>query len=144
MKVQIVNSNLIRPLRHLVLRPNKPFSSTTYLKDNEKNTVHFAYIDKKRVLSCATFYPESHNLIKSKKSFRLRGMATHPDFRRIGCGKIIMIRSIDYLKSVKCEVIWCNARILAIDFYKSLGFEIQGNSFNIKDIGKHYFMSKNI
>ena len=144
MKVQLVNSDIIRPLRHLVLRPNKPFSSTIYLKDNEKKTIHFACIDEGKVLSCATFYPENQNLIKSENAFRLRGMATHPNFRRKGYGKIILTKSIDYLKSIHCDLIWCNARIVSIDFYKSLGFQIEGNIFNIKDIGEHYVMSKEI
>ena len=55
-----------------------------------------------------------------------------------------MKESFTLLKLKKCDIIWCNARIIALDFYKSLGFKINGKEFNIKDIGPHFKMWKSL
>ena len=48
------------------------------------------------------------------------------------------------LKHKNCDIIWCNARLIALDFYKSLGFKINGKECNIKDIGSHFLMWKSL
>ena len=40
-------------------------------------------------------------------------------------------------------MVWCNARLVAIDFlYRSIGFKIVGEIFDIEGIGPHYYMYK--
>ncbi len=60
----------------------------------------------------------------------------------------IKIQKILHLKLIKiqkkCDVLWCNARLVALEFYTVLGFKIIGPEFNIKDIGPHYKMYKTI
>lgn len=66
------------------------------------------------------------------------------DFIRNSYASKLMNESIKLLQDKKCDVIWCNARLIAIDFYKSLGFLTIGPEFNIKDIGPHYKMYKKL
>ena len=47
-------------------------------------------------------------------------MATHPKERRKGFGKEVMLEAFKILHSKGCGLLWCNARIIALDFYKSL------------------------
>ena len=51
MKVEEVNSEKIRELRHSVLRKGKPFSSTKYKKDNDKKTLHLSLIEKEKIIT---------------------------------------------------------------------------------------------
>ena len=51
---------------------------------------------------------------------------------------------IKCVESCGVDVLWCNARMVAIRFYKSLGFKIIGDIFNIEGIGPHYYMYKEI
>jgi ribosomal protein S18 acetylase RimI-like enzyme len=95
-------------------------------------------------VSIGTFYPQNDIELKSKNGFRLRGMATHPDFRRNSYASKLMLESFRLLQNKKCDIIWCNARLIAIDFYRLLGFTTIGNEFNIKDIGPHYKMFKKL
>ena len=44
----------------------------------------------------------------------------------------------------ECDLLWCNARLVAVNFYKSLGFKINGELFDIVGIGPHYYMYKEI
>ena len=140
--VKKTNPESIRPLRHLVLRPGKPFSSTKYKKDVEKNTIHIVCEHKKKIITCATFYPEKTEKNFSKNPYRLRGMATHPKYRRRGGAKKVMNYSFLLLKKKKCDFLWCKARLVAVEFYESIGFKKEGEIFNIEGIGPHYYMYK--
>ena len=48
------------------------------------------------------------------------------------------------LKKRDCDMVWCNARLVAVNFYKSVGFKITGELFGIEGIGPHYYMYKEI
>ena len=144
MEIKVVDSENIRPLRHTVLRKGHPFSATSYLKDKDKKTIHLVCIEEKKIVACATFYPEKTKQVESKKGYRLRGMATDPKHRRKGHGKNLKNHSFQLLQKKECDVLWCNARIVAVDFYKSLGFKTKGEVFNIEGIGPHYYMYKKL
>ena len=87
---------------------------------------------------------KSADKIKSEKAYRLRGMATDSEFQRKGYAKKLMIESLRELKGKGCDLLWCNARLVAIEFYQSLGFKTLGNIFDVEDIGPHYYMHKEI
>ena len=144
MKIKQVDAKLIRPLRHMVLRTGKPFSTTAYKKDYHENTFHLIYVKLNNIIVCTTFYPEDTTQVESNIAYRLRGMATHPKERRKGFGKEVMLEAFKILHSKGCDLLWCNARIIALDFYKSLGFKTKGEIFNIGDIGAHYYMYRRI
>ena len=144
MKLKNISSEEIRTLRHKVLRQGKPFSTTTYQRDNCIKTFHLAFMKYNVPISCATFYPENTSLISSKRAYRLRGMATIKEHRKKGYGKKIMSKAIEEIKKRKGNFLWCNARLVAVEFYKKLGFSSKGEQFNISDIGPHYFMYKKL
>ena len=146
LKVNIrkVDAEIIRPLRHSELRKGQDFSTTSYLKDYELDTFHMAYISNEKIVTCATFYPEKSTKIKSENAYRLRGMATDSNFQRKGYASDLMEESFKKLKNRDCDMVWCNARLVAVDFYKSVGFKIAGELFNIEGIGPHYYMYKEI
>lgn len=144
--IEIINidAEKIRPLRHSELRKGKDFCLTSYLKDHEKETFHMACIVEDKVVSCATFYPETSKNVQSDNAYRLRGMATDSNFQRKGYASELMNKSFVQLKKKACDMLWCNARLVAVDFYKSVGFKIAGELFNIEGIGPHYYMYKEI
>lgn len=144
MKLKNISSEEIRTLRHKVLRQGKPFSTTIYQRDNCIETFHLAFMKDNVPISCATFYPENTSLISSKRAYRLRGMATIKEHRKKGYGKKIMSKAIEEIKKRKGDFLWCNARLVAVEFYKKLGFSSKGEQFNISDIGPHYFMYKKL
>ena len=115
-----------------------------YLKDYEESTFHMACIVADKTVTCATFYPEKSSKIKSDNAYRLRGMATDSNFQRKGYARDLMNESFKELKKRDCDMVWCNARLGAVDFYKSVGFNITGEIFDIAEIGPHYYMYKEI
>ena len=146
LKVNItkVDAGKIRPLRHSELRKGQDFSTTSLLKDYEEGTFHMACIVDENIVTCATFYPEKFIKIKSDNTYRLRGMATDSNFQRKGYATDLMRESFKELKNRGCDMVWCNARLGAVDFYKSVGFTIIGELFDIEAIGPHYYMYKEI
>ena len=144
LKINKVNAEEIRSLRHSELRKGKDFSTTSYLRDNEESTFHLAAILDRKIVTCATFYPEKSKKLNAIKSYRLRGMATASSFRRKGYARELIIAAFLELKAKGADFVWCNARIVALDFYKSMGFKIKGDQFDIETIGPHYYMYKEI
>jgi len=144
MDIKVVAAKDIRPLRNLVLRPNLPIETTYYDLDNDIETFHLASIMDNTIISIGTFYPENDIELQTKNGYRLRGMATHPKFRRKSAATKLMKESFVLLKEKKCDILWCNARLVAVEFYKSLGFKITGKIFDIPSIGPHYKMYKSV
>ena len=146
LKIEInkVDVESIRPLRHSELRKGQDFSTTSYLKDYEEGTFHMACIVDEGIVSCATFYAQTSMKVKSDNAYRLRGMATDSNFQRQGFARNLIIESFKELKKRDCDMLWCNARLVAVNFYKSVGFKIIGELFDIEAIGPHYYMYKEI
>ena len=142
--IKLVEAEDIRPLRHKMLRQGKKFSTTSYNRDNEEHTFHLAAFLEEEIVSCGTFYPEKTDRIYSKNSYRLRGMATDTKYSRNGFGMEIMSKAFIILKNNNCDLLWCNARLVALSFYHAVGMKEIGNLFDISDIGSHYFMYKKI
>ena len=144
LEINKVDAEKIRSLRHSELRKGQDFSTTSLLKDYEEGTFHMACIVDENIVTCATFYPEKFIKIKSDNAYRLRGMATDSNFQRKGYATDLMGESFKELKNRDCDMVWCNARLVAVDFYKSVGFNIIGEIFDIEAIGPHYYMYKEI
>ena len=101
MDVKKVAAKDIRPLRNLVLRPNLPIETTYYDLDDDIDTFHLASIMDNTIISIGTFYPENDIELQTKKGYRLRGMATHPKFRRKSAATKLMEESFVLLKEKK-------------------------------------------
>jgi len=143
-EIKQVDADMIRPLRHAELRKGQDFSTTSYLRDNEESTFHMASILDSKIVTCATFYPQKSKKLNAIKPYRLRGMATDSNFQRKGYAQQLMRVAFLELKLKGADFLWCNARLVALDFYQSIGFNIKGDLFDIEDIGPHYYMYKEI
>ncbi|ACV26830.1 GNAT family N-acetyltransferase [Kangiella koreensis] len=145
--IKSVPQATIIPLRHSVLRAGQPIESCYYEEDNREECFHLAALIDKQLVSIASFYLESHpNLDTAPKSgsdsaWRLRGMATDPEFQGKGYGAELLREGLRICREKGAQVLWCNARTTAAPFYSKLNFDIKGEEFVIEGIGPHYFMS---
>ncbi len=143
-KVEILSQEQVIPLRHAVLRKNQPVESCYYLDDEMQGCFHLGVTRDESVNSIASFYPQSHKDLVCNQPYRLRGMATNPAYQGQGLGKKLLLESFEILKSKNADVLWCNARITALPFYKKLNFQVVGTEFEIEGIGPHYLMMRRI
>lgn len=144
--IELVSADVIKPLRIKVLRPDRPKHESDYPDDYSTGSFHFAAIKNKKILCIASFLkeePPSKYFTPQKKyhSYRLRGMATEPEYQGSGVGSLLMNEALKYLSKSKVELIWCNARSKAVPFYQRLGFKIYSEVFEMEGIGPHHVMA---
>lgn len=109
--------------------------------DTDELTFHLgAFVDKKLV-SVASFYFERNEKFPDTYQYRLRGMATLPEYQGQGLSNALLRTAFPVIKQNQCTLLWCNAREKAMGFYTKVGFVAHGDSFSIPNIGKHVLMS---
>lgn len=140
--VKEIKSIETRPLRQSVLRTNWTLEQLFYEGDDDIDTYHAGAFDKEKIIGIASVYRKAKKGENNNNSWQLRGMAVDPEYRGKGIGKLTLENCINYIKSKNGKILWCNARLVAVDFYKSFGFAIKSDLFEIDDIGPHYIMDK--
>ena len=140
--VKQVSYQSVLPLRAKVLRAGKTAEECLLPKDKMNTTYHFAAFEQSRIIGVATVQQENHPYLKANAPYRLRGMAADVDFRKRGVGRAIMVQVESFLKNHNVDLLWFNARINAFPFYQSMGFEFDGELFELPDIGPHKVMYK--
>lgn len=144
MRVRFIRTEETYPLRLLVLRPGGVLEDTHFANDRLEGAFHLGVFAESRIIGVGSFYPEKHDALKGWKQYRLRGMATHPDHQSKGVGAKLIRFALEHLLAQKADLLWCNARIKAVPFYERLGFQIEGDAFEIAGIGTHYMMRRKV
>lgn len=146
--IKRITAGETRPLRHLVLRPDEAAEKLIYPGDDAPETAHFGAILDDEVVGIATIYrepmPDDEAIERASKSWRLRGMATAENVRRTGLGGKILTRCIEHVRANGDVFLWCNARFVAVEFYRAYGFQTRGEPFDIPPIGMHYVMWREV
>jgi predicted GNAT family N-acyltransferase len=125
------------PIRNQVLRSgNLPLEACRFSTDDLPGAFHLGYFDDKRLVSIASFHPQSLKGYAGM-GYQLRGMATLASCRGSSLGKQLLVFAINYLKTLEVDYLWCNARKAALRFYQSIDFEVVSDEFIIDDIGVH-------
>ena len=131
-------------VRHPVLRQGKPIESCEFDGDNLETTFHLGIFNKDTLVGISSFLLSKHPLLTEELQYQLRGMAVLNEYQNLGLGKLILNHGENLLKKQNIQIVWCNAREKAVNFYKKNGYKIIGLPFDIKDIGKHFIMYKSL
>ena len=142
MKIKEITAEQTYELRKIELRKNMSLSSQ-FRGDLDEDTFHLGLFINNELVSIVSFMRSDYKEF-TEKQFQLRGMATKENYQGKGFGKMLMTKSEELLKEKEVIIIWCNARIVALDFYKKQGFKIIGKEFDIPQIGGHFVMYKKL
>ena len=134
--IKFIDTTQTLLLRSEVLRDNRPFEECYFDGDDDGGTFHLGDFRMQQLICIASFHKRAHSGF-SGTGYHLRGMATHPDFRNMGAGNQLLNFGIVYLRGLKANYIWCNARKVAYRFYLNIGFEFISEEFIIEEIGPH-------
>lgn len=137
--IRFLQAEEVLPLRSLVLRNGKPEIDCVFPGDNDPDSFHLGYEKNGEIICVASFYFKGKEEF-SGRAYKLRGMATHPDWQGKGIGNQLLNFAIVYLRGQNANYIWCNARQKAYRFYQSLGFEFISEEFEFPEIGPHKAM----
>jgi GNAT superfamily N-acetyltransferase len=144
MRVRTIHPVDTHPLRRLVLRNNDPLAEVVWPGDDHPEGFHLGAFIGTRCIGIASFRPEANPLLQGQRHYRLRGMATHPDHQGTGVGTGILHSAIGLLREHKADLLWCNAREVALPFYGHNGFETEGGPFLVPGIGVHHLMYRKL
>ncbi len=140
-----VPAQKVYPLRLLVLRPGGVLADCIFEGDEDPETSHIAASDEiGDIRAVGSYYEKGHPAIQAKRPIQLRGMASHPEVRGMGFGAEVIAFGVIYYSASGADVIWCNAREVAVPFYEKHGFQKIGEPFEIGKIGMHWVMFKRI
>jgi len=136
------------PLRQEVLRPGRPVRDCVYPGEDDPRTAHVAALRRSRapeadllVLAVGVVLPEPPSWDPTADDgWRIRGMATAPQVRGQGLGRMVLDQLIDRVAHEGGGLLWCNARTPALTFYERAEFQPRGDVFDIPEIGPHRVM----
>jgi len=144
MRIAFIKARDTWPLRHAVLRPHMTLEDCDYPNDRNPDSFHLGVFHRDELICIGSFYAERAEGLKGWRQYRLRGMATHAEHRGKGAGGHLVRFAMDHLAHLKADLLWCNARREAMDFYGRLGFDVQGDAFDIPGIGEHFQMHRRV
>ena len=134
-------------LRHAVLRQGLPRSEAIFPGDDAPTSLHYGvFHGNGQILCCATLHASQW---ESEPAWQLRGMATAPEARRQGLGRRLLARMEQDLRSAAARtgsplLLWCNARVPAVQFYQGLRWRVVSDQFDIPTAGPHVRMVKRL
>ncbi len=130
------------PIRKAVLRDGMTLSHEM-LGDHDEDTLHLGLFESDSLVCIASFMQASNDLFEGRQ-FQLRGMASANAAQGKGFGKLLLEDAELRLKNRGVVTLWCNARTVAIDFYKKLAYQTLGTIFQVPQVGPHYLMFKKL
>ena len=142
--IRPIDAEDTRALRHAVLRPGQPFEATRYEEDAAPETAHFGCFRAGKLVGVASVYREPSPKAEDAQGWRLRGMATDPEVRGLGCGRALLNAVAGHAAGQGGDLLWCNARSTAAGFYLGAGFRQIGTDYDVPGLGPHYFMQKRL
>ena len=138
-----IETRLISPeetwgVRAAVLWPEKLVGPDCRLpSDSVPGTFHVGAFSEGDLLSVGSFSIQPHPMMDADLAYRLRAMGTAKSGRGMGAGTAVIERAVSELQRRKADVLWCDARHVALGFYARLGFEISGPSYAVPKRGLH-------
>ncbi|MEW6236290.1 MAG: GNAT family N-acetyltransferase [Candidatus Omnitrophota bacterium] len=110
--------------------------------DRDETTRHFGAFIGTKPIGCLSFMRKEW---EGTPAWQLRGMATAPDYRGSGVGKILLqLAEEAVMEESGIRLLWCNARAAAAGFYEKQGWKIVSDEFLIPGVGPHYKMLKDL
>lgn len=135
---RFISSTETYPLRLNVLWPHlSKLDECSLPIDDLDTTFHTGVEHENKVVTTATFLKENNNNFPTKNQYRLRAMASLPEVSGMGFGKDAVEFAIDELKNRGVELLWCDARKIALGFYEKIGFTVVGDYYEVRNIGPH-------
>ncbi|MGB0897414.1 MAG: GNAT family N-acetyltransferase [Flavobacteriaceae bacterium] len=131
-------------IRHQVLRQGKPIETCQFEGDDLKTTIHLGLYYYNKLIGVASYMKVPSPLFQPSEHYQLRGMAILQQFQGKKFGNVLLEYGEKSLRAKNCDLIWCNARASAQNFYTNYDFKTTGEAFDIPEIGTHFVMYKYI
>lgn len=142
--IEMVSAERTYAIRHSVLRAGYPAETARFKGDFEPYTFHLGCYAGGALLGVASYMRLASPHFFAANQYQLRGMAVLPQARGRGLGKLLLTAAYPRITAAGCRLLWCNARVSALEFYSKQGFGTIGAQFDTPLAGPHYVMYKNL
>lgn len=119
----------VRQLRELVLRPGMTSGGSVYPGDDAPSTLHIGAFLTDKLVAVATTCQEPPPGMSIPLAWRVRGMATLPEYRGHGLAGQLLARCLTHIHDNKGTLAWCSSRVATVSFYQRRGFVPVGEPF---------------
>jgi ribosomal protein S18 acetylase RimI-like enzyme len=140
MTIRCISVTNARGLRDRVLRTGMPAGRSIYPGDAAPDTLHLGAFVNGQMAAVATVCHQSMPGTSMAGQWRLRGMATLEEFRGNGLGRRLAERCAAHAADCRGSLLWCSARMAAVPFYRSLGFEERGEKFHLPQYSSEVYI----
>ena len=139
--VREISANQTRSLRHRVLWPHIEQEEDCVIDiDHREDAIHLGTFDGDKLISVGSLFAMNSPRLRHAMQYRLRAMATEPDYRGRDAGRVLIEHAVQLLRKTNIDVLWCDARLHATGFYERLGFSRFEDVYEVRNIGPHQFM----
>jgi len=139
-RIAEIKAEATYPIRKSVLREGMTLSHEM-AGDLDDSTLHLGLFDEDELVCVGSFMKASKADFKGVQ-YQLRGMASAKGCQGKGYGKKLLEAAEQLLKEKDVNLIWCNARVKALEFYRKLGYRSIGDVFEVDQVGPHFVMFK--
>jgi GNAT superfamily N-acetyltransferase len=131
--VRPISMEQTRALRQSVLRPHETLAQ---LAEHESPAaLALGAFGVEELVSVGFVAPDGE-----PGGWRIRGMATAPQWRGQGAGTAILSALVEHASRSGATRIWCNARTPARSLYERAGMRAVSAEFELPPIGPHFVM----
>lgn len=116
----------VRSLRHAVLRAPLGIPYEADWDDHGRGVRHLAAVDGTTVLGYG-------RVVIDLDGARIRYMCVDPEARGGGIGTAIVNALVERAREERAPMVWLNARLMAVEFYRRLGFTEVGGLFDSEE-----------
>lgn len=131
-------------IRQKILRPHLSLEECVYDIDYLEDSFHIGAYSGDKLICIGSFSKEEDKDLPKPKQYRLRGMATLEEFRKLGGGKKVIAYAEEILRERDIDILWCHGRTGVQGYYKKIGFEPFGEVFSYPPSGPHVVLFKYI
>jgi GNAT superfamily N-acetyltransferase len=135
MVVRPVAVEQTRSLRRQVLRPHQTVAELA--AHEPPDAFALGAFDSDRLVAVGLVGPEGE-----PGEWRVRGMATLPDFRGRGAGSAVLAGLLDHAREHGATAVWANVRRPARTLYERADMKVVSDQFELPDIGPHVVMRR--
>ncbi len=145
MKIVEISPSETLPIRNEILRPGEDIQQCVFEGDSAPDTRHFGAQDGDgTIVGIVSVYRKGNPSISSGNTFQIRAMATLPNVRKKGVGRLLVAAAENHASTEGASFIWANARSTAVDFYVKSGYTLASAEFLIEGVGAHHLVVKSL
>lgn len=139
--IRVISPDAQHPLRIAILGQGSIEEPPIKPGDDAIETCHVGIYLDDVLVSIASLYQEACPDDPQPGDWRLRGMATLPEYEGKGYGRLALLHCIDHARKYGGQRIWCNARENALGFYQRMDFEVLGGPYSVDGKHQHWLLA---